>query len=118
MNEKNSEFIDPHAVKLPAWKNKEDLVGYYLGWNTPETGLHGEPEKPEKNGKTGSDQLKGFMDVQEVARALSLSVRTIWKLSASGELPKPVRLGRSSRWSCAEIQECLQSKKKDQGGNR
>lgn len=41
--------------------------------------------------------------VGEVARLLGISVRSVWKLSAASELPRPIRLGRSARWLRDEI---------------
>ena len=34
-----------------------------------------------------------LLDVREVAQVLGIAVRTVWRLSATGELPQPVRIG-------------------------
>ncbi len=42
-----------------------------------------------------------------LARMLSCSVRTIWRLKASGALPTPVKLGASVRWDRRDIERWL-----------
>ncbi len=44
-----------------------------------------------------------LMTVRDVAAALKLSPRQIWKLNSMGRLPSPVRLSRSCRWRAADI---------------
>jgi excisionase family DNA binding protein len=40
-----------------------------------------------------------FIDAEEAARVLSLGVRTIWRMTAKGRLPQPLRLSRKLvRW--------------------
>lgn len=48
---------------------------------------------------------EGLLRVQDVAAALKLSVRQIWKLANSSRLPAPFRVGgsRSVRWREADI---------------
>ena len=48
-----------------------------------------------------------LMTVRDLAARLKISSRQIWKLSASGRLPKPVRLARSVRWRASDIQEFI-----------
>ena len=43
-------------------------------------------------------------DVKGVARALGLGVRTVWRLSSSGELPPPISVGRCKRWERRAIE--------------
>lgn len=38
------------------------------------------------------------LSVGEVAEMLGVSSRHVWKLTAMGKLPQPIRLGRSARW--------------------
>ena len=45
-----------------------------------------------------------LLTVRDVAAALRLSQRQVWKLSASGRLPKPLKIGRSARWRRADIE--------------
>jgi excisionase family DNA binding protein len=48
-----------------------------------------------------------LLTVREVAAALKVSPRQIWKLAASGRLPPPVRLSRSVRWRRSDISEFI-----------
>ncbi|MBX3412419.1 MAG: helix-turn-helix domain-containing protein [Pirellulales bacterium] len=45
-----------------------------------------------------------MITVDELATILGLSKRTIWRLLSAGEIPKPIRLGGSTRWVLAEIE--------------
>jgi prophage regulatory protein len=45
-----------------------------------------------------------LLKAREVARRLGISVRTVWKWTAEGELPPPVRLGRVTRWRRRDIE--------------
>ena len=47
--------------------------------------------------------------VDDVATLLNCSVRHVQRLSDSGRMPSPVRLGRSLRWSVAAIQEWIEA---------
>lgn len=42
-----------------------------------------------------------------VAKMLSISVRSLWRLLSAGRLVPPVRLGRSVRWHVAEVQRWI-----------
>lgn len=44
-----------------------------------------------------------LLTVREVATALKVSVRQVWKLNSSARLPAPVRLSRSVRWRQDEL---------------
>ncbi len=44
---------------------------------------------------------------REVAERLGVSKATIWRHAASGILPKPIKLGYSSRWTEGEISEAI-----------
>ena len=46
---------------------------------------------------------KELLNVKDVAAALSVSERQVWKLLSSGRIPMPVRLGRSVRWRRDEL---------------
>ncbi len=43
------------------------------------------------------------MTAKDVAAALRVSCRQVWKLTSCGRLPAPVRLARSVRWRAADI---------------
>ena len=44
-----------------------------------------------------------LLSVEEVAALLGCSPSHVWRLHASGKVPKPVKLGRLVRWRRAEI---------------
>jgi excisionase family DNA binding protein len=44
---------------------------------------------------------------REVARRLDISVRTVWRWTARGELPAPIRMGRVTRWRRIDVEEYL-----------
>lgn len=48
-----------------------------------------------------------LMDARDVSRRLSVSTRTVWRLLSAGQLPKPVRIGRSVRWRREIIEEWI-----------
>lgn len=51
---------------------------------------------------TPNDKLQ-LLTVSEVSKVLQLSVRKVYEMNASGELPAPLRLGRSVRWAEHEL---------------
>ncbi len=60
--------------------------------------------------ENGSDD-RLLIGVNDVARILSLGVRTVWRLTARGELPQPVTIGgRLKRWERAAIETWVQHK--------
>jgi len=54
------------------------------------------------------DTTAELWTVKEVAAALKLGQRTIWRMVSTGALPKPIRLGRSVRWRRATIERWLE----------
>jgi excisionase family DNA binding protein len=51
-----------------------------------------------------------LLTAQEVARRLSIGVRTLWRLVAQGKLPQPVRYSRKLvRWKVTDIDGYIQS---------
>jgi len=51
----------------------------------------------------GSTEAHKLLTAKDLAQLLSLSNRTVWKLSVTDRLPAPIRIGRSVRWSSREI---------------
>jgi excisionase family DNA binding protein len=48
---------------------------------------------------------KDLLTVQDVARRLSVSVRTVWRWLAGGHLPAPVRLRPyCTRWRARDVE--------------
>ena len=57
----------------------------------------------ETNGTSSTELL----NVGGLARALKISVRQVWKMLSRGDLPAPIKLGRSVRWRSVEIAQWL-----------
>lgn len=55
-----------------------------------------------------------LLTVTETARSLAISERHVWNLVAAGKLPRPVRLGKSSRWVRRDIEAYIESLKIEQ----
>jgi len=51
---------------------------------------------------------ESLLTVREVAAALRVSMRQVWKLASADRLPKPVRLGRSVRWRRTDIERYIE----------
>jgi predicted DNA-binding transcriptional regulator AlpA len=52
-------------------------------------------------------QTPALMTASEVAAALRLSVRAVWRDLASGRIPSPLKIGRATRWRAAEIADWI-----------
>ena len=57
---------------------------------------------------TIENQLDGFglprlMTVEDLAKVLSVSVRTVWRLRRKACLPHPVKIGGGVRWRMSDI---------------
>lgn len=55
-------------------------------------------------GEPAPAQLAGMLNVGDVAKLLRCSARTVYRLSDSGRMPRPVKLGALVRWSRAAIE--------------
>lgn len=55
-----------------------------------------------------ADKKIGFqsrlLTVEEVAKRLHVSVRTVWRLDEDKKLPAAKRIGRSKRWDATELE--------------
>src|SRR4051794_28091545 len=49
-----------------------------------------------------------LVNATDVAKMLSISKTTLWRLRASGRLPRPIRLGGSIRWRVTEIRSWIE----------
>ena len=56
---------------------------------------------------TQADVSAKLLDVQAVAEMLGCSPRHVYRLSDSGRMPVPVKLGSLVRWSAAAIREWI-----------
>ena len=53
---------------------------------------------------------KDLLTSQDVARRLSIGVRTLWRLVAQGKVPQPIRYTRKLvRWKTSDIDSYVQS---------
>ena len=53
---------------------------------------------------------KDLLTAQDVARRLSIGVRTLWRMVAQGKLPRPIRYTRKLvRWKATDIDRYIQS---------
>jgi excisionase family DNA binding protein len=50
-----------------------------------------------------------LLSAQDFARALRVSVRTLYRLRSAGRLPRPLELGGSVRWRRDEVQAWLEA---------
>jgi predicted DNA-binding transcriptional regulator AlpA len=44
-----------------------------------------------------------LLSAKVLAKMLSISARTVWRLRSAGKLPKPVCVGASIRWKLSDI---------------
>ena len=55
-------------------------------------------------------QGKDLLTAQDVARRLSIGVRTLWRMVAQGRLPQPIRYTRKLvRWKATDIDRYILS---------
>ena len=56
------------------------------------------------------EPARDLLTAKDVARRLSIGVRTLWRLVADGKLPQPIRYTRKLvRWKTADIDRYIQS---------
>ncbi len=68
-----------------------------------------ELETSEGNiGRAGGDRL---LRVKEAAEMLAVSVREYYRLTAGGQLPAPVKIGRATRIPLSDIQRYIEGLK-------
>ena len=46
---------------------------------------------------------------RDVAKMLGVAISTVWHYSKTGVIPEPMKIGHSTRWVRAEIEEVLHS---------
>jgi len=45
-----------------------------------------------------------MMTVRQVAAILGIGVSTVWRAASKGDIPKPIKIGGSTRWRRADIE--------------
>lgn len=51
-----------------------------------------------------SENVSQLMTVKDVAVTLNMGRATVWRLVKNGQLPKPIKIGNSTRWRRADIE--------------
>lgn len=51
-----------------------------------------------------------FIDMKFITHLTGLTDKWFYKLIQDGEFPKPIKLGRSSRWLKSEVEQWLQER--------
>ncbi|MEQ4692997.1 MULTISPECIES: helix-turn-helix transcriptional regulator [Providencia] len=51
-----------------------------------------------------------FVDMKFITRLTGLTDKWFYKLIQEGAFPKPIKLGRSSRWLKSEVEQWLQAR--------
>ncbi len=77
---------------------------------------HPEPDRQPEKGEESLDlatpeslaDAPMMMTVDEIANCLQVSVRTIWRLKAKGDIPKSVNVGRAVRWKRSDILDWIE----------
>ncbi len=54
-----------------------------------------------------TDAAPLLVRADEVARMMGVSERTLWRLASAGRVPRPVRIGRNTRWRKAEVADWI-----------
>lgn len=50
----------------------------------------------------------GLMTVEDIAKLLRVSVRTVWRLRRNGSLPRPVKIGGGVRWRMRDVKAWIE----------
>src|ERR1019366_2007546 len=62
-------------------------------------------------GERGNGAAADFIDAKALAKRLDISVPTLYRQVAAGELPKPKKFGTSSRWKMNEVDALIHKRK-------
>jgi predicted DNA-binding transcriptional regulator AlpA len=50
-----------------------------------------------------------LINVEEVARRLDMSSRSVWRLNSAAKMPKPLAVGGSRKWRADEIRRWVEA---------
>jgi excisionase family DNA binding protein len=50
-----------------------------------------------------------LLTVEQVAQLTTLGVRTVWSLVSEGSFPRPVKIGRATRWRRSQVMSWVDS---------
>jgi len=73
----------------------------------PETGRFDMTTTQEELPGADNSAQAALLTVDEVARMLNCSVRTVYRLVDQGRIPRPLKLGALSRWSRDVIEQWI-----------
>lgn len=59
------------------------------------------------NSVTTNRKSDRLLRVHEVAERLGVSIRTVWSLRSSGQIPNSIKIGNATRWRRSEIENCI-----------
>jgi len=60
----------------------------------------------ERTPKPMTDPL--LIKAPEVAKMVSISTRTLWRLVSTGRFPAPVHVGGSTRWRLSDVEQWIE----------
>lgn len=60
-------------------------------------------------GQKPPEDMGLLIDNREAAKLLKVSERTLWRMWNSGEMPKPIRIGRAVRWRYEELKAWVEA---------
>jgi prophage regulatory protein len=63
----------------------------------------------EANTQPGQSNRAALLAVDGVAELLACSSRSVYRLSDSGRMPRPLKIGGMVRWSAAAVREWIDS---------
>ncbi|QNN21806.1 helix-turn-helix domain-containing protein [Planctomycetales bacterium ZRK34] len=61
----------------------------------------------ENTRKIGPDIPPAMLTIDQIARLLNCSTRTVFRLNDAGRMPRPVRLGALVRWNRGQIERWI-----------
>jgi excisionase family DNA binding protein len=84
-------------------------AGCRFGVETAEVGLVSAREGLAIVGRllAATEEKPELLSVDQVARMLGISGRSVWRMLSSGELPSPIKIGGLTRWSREQIQAMI-----------
>lgn len=59
-------------------------------------------------GSVAAEEHDSLLRVRDVSSILKLSIRQVWRLSSSGQIPKPIKVGNSTRWRLRDIRRFIE----------
>jgi excisionase family DNA binding protein len=52
-------------------------------------------------------ELEGLLDVEDVAALVNASARTVYRMVKSGQMPRPIKIGKLNRWRRQDVLKCI-----------